>query len=259
MAGPLYRQIAGDLRHRIESGGLEEGMQVPTEDQLMESYHASRNTVRAALKELTTRGLVYTLHGKGTFVSERVSPIVITLSSDPKTGKGGGEGLVYTAEVAASGRSPSADDPHVEIRKAGPAVARLLQIPEDTDVIIRQQKLYVDDLPWSLQTSYNPRSLLHRAPRLLDSGDIKEGTVSYMVECGIRQTGYRDAIQWRVPNEEETAYFDLPADGHVQVVERRRITFDQEKNRVRLTITVYRADRNRFVLNVGEVPIIKMY
>jgi GntR family transcriptional regulator len=255
MAGPLYRQIADDLRRRIESGGLGLGTRVPTEDQLMESYHASRNTVRAALKELTTRGLVYTLHGKGTFVSERVRPIVITLSGDPKTGIGGGEGLVYTAEVAASGRSPSAKEPRVGIRTAGPAVARLLQIPEDADVIIRHQEQYVDGLPWSLETLYYPRSLSHRAPRLLDPRDMEVGTVAYMADCGIQQVGYRDAIEWRTPDEVETAYFDLPADGHVQVVERRRIAFDQEKNRVRLTITVYRADRNRFVLNVGNVPI----
>lgn len=254
MAGPLYRQIADDLRDQIGSGRLREGMQVPTEDQLMESYLASRNTVRAALQELTTRGLVYKLHGKGTFVSDRIKPIVITLSSDLETGKAGGEGFVYTAEVAASGRSASAEDPEVRIRKAGPAVARLLQITENTDVIIRRQELYVDDLPWSLQTSYYPRSLEHRAPRLLDSGDIKEGTVSYMTECGFRQVGYRDAIQWRAPDKEETTYFDLPIDGHIQVVERRRIGFDQDKNRVRLTVTVYRADRNRFVLNVGDVP-----
>lgn len=254
MTGPLYRQIADDLRRQIESGELEEGMQVPTEDQLMDLYPASRNTVRAALMELTTRGLVYKLHGKGTFISKHVNPIVITLSSDLKTGKGGGEGFVYTAEVAASGRSPSVEDPQVEIRKAGAAVGRLLQIAEETDVIIRRQKLYIDNLRWSLQTSYYPRSLLDRAPRLLDSGDIEEGTVSYMATCGIQQVGYRDAIQWRTPDNNETDFFDLPVDGHVQVVERRRIAFDQEGSRVRLTVTVYRADRNRFVLNIGDVP-----
>lgn len=254
MVGPLYRQIADDLRRRIDSGELEHGVQLPTEDQLMDSYHASRNTVRGALKELTTRGLVYTLHGRGTFVSQRVSPIVTTLTTDPDTGKAGGEGPVYISLVAASGRSPSAAKPRVEIGRAEPAVARCLEIPEDTDVIIRHQKLYVDDLPWSLQTSFYPRNLSDRAPRLLDTGDIEEGTVAYMAERGIRQAGYRDEIEWRFPNEGEIAYFDLPADGHVQMVEIRRIAFDQDKSRVRLTVTAYRADRNQFAINVGDVP-----
>lgn len=259
MAGPLYRQIADHLRRKIESGELEEGMQVPTEDQLMATYHTSRNTVRGALKELTTRGLVQTLHGKGTFVSERVSTIVTTLTTDPKTGRGGGEGLVYTAEVAASGRSPSADDPRVGIIKAGPAIAHLLRIPEDTEVIVRHQEQYVDGLPWSLQTSYYPRHLSHRAPGLLDTGNFAKGTVTYLAEYGIQQAGYQDAIEWRTPDEEETGYFDLPADGHVQVVEIRRIAFDQDEKRVRLTVTVYRADRNRFVINVGSIPMNEMY
>jgi GntR family transcriptional regulator len=259
MAGPLYRQIANQLRRRIEAGDLREGMQVPTEDQLMASYHASRNTVRGALKELTTRGLVYTLHGKGTFVAERVSPIVTTLTTDPKTGRGGGEGLVYTAEVAASGRSSSADDPAVGIRKAGTVVAHLLRIAEDAEVVSRNERRYVDGLPWSLQTSFYPRNLSRRAPRLLDTGNIAEGTVVYLAECGVQQAGYQDAIEWRAPDQEETAYFDLPADGHVQVVEIRRIAFDQDENRVRLTITVYRADRNRFIINVGNIPATAMY
>ena len=152
MAGPLYRQIADQLRRMIEAGTLQAGMQVPTEDQLMESYHASRNTVRGALKELTTRGLVYTQHGKGTFVSERVRPIVITLTGDPETGRGGGEGRVYTAELSASGRYPVIEDPEVRLRKAGPAIARSLRIPEETEVIVRHQNGYVDGLPWSRQT-----------------------------------------------------------------------------------------------------------
>jgi GntR family transcriptional regulator len=254
MAGPLYRQIADALRHKIESGELEEGAQIPTEDQLMESYHTSRSTVRAALKVLTTRGLVNTLHGKGTYVVEQVSPIVTSLTMDPKTGEAGGEGNAYTTEVAAIGRSAIAGGPRVEIMKLDSAVARLLQIPESAEVISRHQRRYVDGQPWSLQTSYYPRDLSSRAPRLLDTDDITEGTVAYMEERGIRHLGYRDAIEVRGPNEEESAYFDLPADGHVHIVEISRVGFDQHMKPVRLTITVYRADRNRFVINVGNVP-----
>ncbi|HEX9354372.1 MAG TPA: GntR family transcriptional regulator, partial [Streptosporangiaceae bacterium] len=95
MAGPLYRQIADALRRKIDSGQLAPGDQLPTEDELMETYQASRNTVRGAIKQLTIRGVVNTLHGKGTFVTERVDPLVTTLTTDPKTGRGGGEGTVY--------------------------------------------------------------------------------------------------------------------------------------------------------------------
>jgi GntR family transcriptional regulator len=60
MANPMYRQIAEDLRGRIESGELAPGRQLPTELELRESYSASRNTVRDAIKWLTSLGLVTT-------------------------------------------------------------------------------------------------------------------------------------------------------------------------------------------------------
>jgi GntR family transcriptional regulator len=254
VAGPLYRQIADQLRRMIESGDLKAGTQVPTEDQLMEKYQASRNTVRGALKELATRNLVHTRHGKGTFVSEPVRPIIITLTGDPETGRGGGEGRFYTTEVAASGRDPQMKPLELSLTPAGPAIAASLDIPEETEVIVRHENGFVDGLPWQRQTSYYPRSLQARAPQLLEAKNIEEGVVAYLTGLGIEQCGYRDEITWRTPDETETSYFDLPADGHIQVVEIRRITFDQNGNRVRLTITIWRADRNRFVINVGKVP-----
>lgn len=253
MAEPLYRQIADQLRRLIEAGGLRAGMQVPTEDQLMEEFSASRNTVRSALKELATRGLVDTRHGKGTFVAVQVKPIIITLTSGPGTGKGGGEGRVYTAEAAASGRVHTMKGPEVGLIRAGSAIADSLHIAAKTEVIVRHENGYVDGLPWLRQTSYYPRSLEARAPRLLDTGNIEEGVVAYLEGLGIGQSGYQDTITWRTPSEIETSYFSLPADGHIQVVEIRRIAFDQHGNRVRLTVTICRADRNQFVINVGDI------
>jgi GntR family transcriptional regulator len=60
MAEPMYRQIAEDLRGRIESGELAGGSQLPTEIELQEQFGTSRNTVRDAVKLLTIRGLVET-------------------------------------------------------------------------------------------------------------------------------------------------------------------------------------------------------
>jgi GntR family transcriptional regulator len=255
MAGPLYRQIAEELRHKIDSGELEPESQLPTEDELMEEHHASRNTVRGAINQLVIRGLVNTLHGRGSFVAEQLNPIVTTLTTDPETGSGGGEGLVYTAEVARSGRTATAGDTRVELQKATKQVADSLEIPVGSDVISRHEERFVDGRPWSLQTSFYPRALAERAPRLEDPGGIDEGTVAYLRERGIEQAGYRDAIEVRSPNPIETRFFDLPADGRIQVIEIFRDAFDQHQNRVRVTVTVYRADRNRFIINVGNVPI----
>ena len=188
-------------------------------------------------------------------MTEQVNPIVTTLTTDPRTGGGGGEGRVYTAEVAASGRTATTSAPRVEVQKADPAVADALRIPEGSDVISRHQARFVDETPWSLQTSFYPRSLAERAPLLMGTDDITDGTVAYLRERGIEQVGYRDSIEVRRPDTTETEFFRLPPDGRIEVVEIYRLAFDQDQNRVRLTITVYRADRNRFVINVGNVPI----
>ena len=254
MAGPLYRQIAERLRSKIDSGELEPGSQLPTEDELMSTYHASRNTVRGAINQLTIRGLVNTLQGRGTFVAEQVNPILTTLTTDPETGSGGGEGLVYTAEVAASGREATTSGLKVEVQQADPAVADSLRIPPGSYVISRHEQRFVDGWAWSLQTSFYPHSLAELAPRLQIPMGIDEGTVAYLRRQGVEQVGYRDALEVRSPNRVETAFFDLPDDGRIEVIEIFRVAFDQHGKRVRLTITVYRADRNRFIFNVGEVP-----
>ena len=183
---------------------MEPGHQLPTEDELMMRHHASRNTVRGAITQLTIRGLVNTVHGKGTFVAEQVNPIATTLTTDPATGGGGGEGFVYIAEVAASGRTATTSGLRVEIQRAVGEVARSLRVPAGSDVVNRHERRYVDGRPWSLQTSFYPRSLVDRAPRLLDLEALDEGTVAYLRQCGIEQTGYRDAIEVRSPDPGET-------------------------------------------------------
>jgi DNA-binding GntR family transcriptional regulator len=75
-----------------------------------------------------------------------------------------------------------------------------------------------------------------------------------LANCGIQQIGYRDSIEVRPPNQGEIDFFGLPSDGRIQVVEIYRVAFDQKARQFRLTITAYRADRNRFLIKVGEVP-----
>ena len=83
MAQPMYQQIAEDLRSEIESGILKPGAQLPTEIELRDQYDASRNTVRDAIKRLTSQGLVETRPGQGTFVTRKIDPFVTVLTGGP--------------------------------------------------------------------------------------------------------------------------------------------------------------------------------
>jgi GntR family transcriptional regulator len=255
-ADPMYRQIAEDLRSKIEAGALARGAQLPTEIELRDQYDASRNTVRDAIKWLITRGLVETRPGQGTFVVEKITPFLSTLTGDPETGFGGGEDDIYNLEVKATRRVPTASVPRVEIQQVSESTAPELQLGTGSTVVSRHQSRFIDGTPWSLQTSFYPMSFVTRgASRLIEASNIEGGTVSYLLETlGVDQAGWRDVIVVRAPNQVETAFFKLPDDGRVSVVETRRTTFDSHGMPVRLTVSVYPADRNQFAVNVGKVP-----
>jgi GntR family transcriptional regulator len=254
MVEPMYRQIADDLRYKIESGEIPHGAQLPTETELMDEYNASRNTVRDAIKLLTAWWLVETRAGKGTYVAGEINPFVSTLTGEPDTG--GTD--VYLAAVTAEGRVPVNSRPRVEIQHATGLVASALHVEPGTSVVSRHQRCFIDGTPWSLQTSFYPMKLVEAgATRLRDPADIEEGAVKYIAKvCDIKQAGYRDSIAVRPINEREAAFFKLPDDGPIPVFEIFRVAFDGSGKRFRLTITVYPADRNRFAIEVGDVPII---
>ncbi len=257
MANPMYRQIAEDLRQRIESGELASGSQLPTELELRERYNASRNTVRDAIKWLTNLGMVETRPGQGTFVTEDIDPLVTVLSArDPSIGWGGDEGASYLSEVSERNRKPNNSPVQVEIQEATEEIAAGLSITKGTEVISRHERRFIDGTPWSMQTSFYPMEFADRgAERLRSARNIPEGTVQYLADTlHIRQVGYRDWITVRAPNSHEADFFKLPPDGRVPIYEIFRTAFDGNGSPMRLTITVYPADRNQFIINIGQVP-----
>ena len=65
---PVYRQLAGILRARIEKGEFPSRQPLPSESQLMGEYGVSRGSVRHALQVLAEEGLTVTIQGRGTYV-----------------------------------------------------------------------------------------------------------------------------------------------------------------------------------------------
>jgi GntR family transcriptional regulator len=247
---PMYQKIAEDLGAQIESGILQPGAQLPTELELGDRYASSRNTIRDAIKRLTSQGLVETRPGQGTFVTRQIDPFVTVLTGDPH--KGSDERVTYLSEVNKTHRVPSVTMPKVEIQIPSAEVLRRLRVPEDAQVVSRHESRYIDGIPWSLQTSFYPMDFVTKgATRLLMAQDIREGAVRYLGETiGIRQVGYRDWITARVPDPNEQSFFGLAHDA--TVFEVFRTGFDQTRVPLRVTVTVWPADRNQFIVDVGD-------
>lgn len=69
---PLHRQLYEALRRAILDGKLEAQERLPSSRDLVQDLHMSRNTVVAALNQLTVEGYLVSRVGSGTFVSAKV-------------------------------------------------------------------------------------------------------------------------------------------------------------------------------------------
>jgi GntR family transcriptional regulator len=63
-----YERVADDIAGRIASGELKPGTRLRAERELATYYGVSYGTMRQAMKVLRERGLIDTIHGRGTFI-----------------------------------------------------------------------------------------------------------------------------------------------------------------------------------------------
>lgn len=245
MPEPMYRQIADDLQRDIESGVLAPGAQLKTEEELRGQFGrdslVSRNTIREAIKLLVSRGLVETRPGQGTFVVDEIEPITTVLVG---------------GKAENPGQDVEGTEPRVEIQRASDELSGHLGLQPGATVISRHQERRIEGEPWSLQTTFYPMEYVTRgATRLLEAADIPESVMAYLeAALGITEVGHRDLVKARTPDRNEAAFFGLPDDGRIPVLEVRRTGFDANGGPTRLTLTVFSAARNRLAYDGGKTP-----
>lgn len=70
---PIYLQIAKLFRQRIERGEWRVGDRIPSLEELMAIYGVARSTLREALAQLETEGVIRRSRGSGTFITKDLS------------------------------------------------------------------------------------------------------------------------------------------------------------------------------------------
>ncbi|WP_427109015.1 GntR family transcriptional regulator [Lysinibacillus xylanilyticus] len=68
---PIYEQIYTQIKKLILSGELQEGQSLPSMRQLAKDLEISVITTKRAYEELEKNGFIYSIVGKGSFISEQ--------------------------------------------------------------------------------------------------------------------------------------------------------------------------------------------
>jgi GntR family transcriptional regulator len=243
MAVATYARIADDLRGKITSRDIKPGGQLPSELELRDQYKASRNTVLDAIKKLKDEGLVETRPGQGWFVRVRIVPFVNSIDWADDAA---------ITQAKARGRVPRATPPTVNLQAAPPEMAERLRVPLGTEMIVRRQEWFLDELPWKLQTAWCPKARsVQGADRLLMAEDISEGLGTYLQDAlGLRSAGATFYFLPRKPSDEEIKFFGFPDEGDIpyviELIRTATIEDDGGPRPLYAAVGVYAGDRNRF-------------
>ncbi|MBP2321542.1 GntR family transcriptional regulator [Kibdelosporangium banguiense] len=247
MAEPKYRELADELEAAIKSEAtllgvtLVDGAKLPTEPELAEHFQAARGTVRQALAGLAAEGLIETRGRAGTFV-RRLPMLEYNVDSERPFRKDDTVSVsdTWSSVVEASGREPSQDF-KFRIEPASATVAARLNIQPNDLVVVREMLRFVDDTPWSDQTTYYPYDVA-KACGLDVPTDIPEGTVRRMAARGYVEHRVQHEISSRPASIDERRRFNL-APG-VSVLLFRRLAVTESGTITRLTVEILPADRN---------------
>jgi GntR family transcriptional regulator len=145
---PLYYQIRENLKELIRSKELLPGEVIPPERELSESYNVNRLTVRQAISELVSEGLLRRQRGVGTFVSQRdSSPILPDLTGFPQlTG--------FTERMLRQGRTPTSRLLSLATQAPPRSVAQALNLTIDSEIVKIVRLRLADEEPIMMETSY---------------------------------------------------------------------------------------------------------
>jgi len=215
---PPYRQIAGMLREAINSGQLRAEERLPSEATLIDHFGVARMTVRQAVQELRSEGLVVSEHGRGVFV--RPAAPIRRLASDRFARRHRASGkAAFTVEAEKSGYTPQVDGISVTRLRPDSAVAERLRLTTDDEVIARSRRYLADGRPVETAISYIPAAFAQGTKiEQIDTGP--GGIYARLEEAGHTLARFTEEVGARMPTPEERRTLQLPAGTPVLTVVR---------------------------------------
>jgi GntR family transcriptional regulator len=226
---PLYAQLKESLIAAIGRGDLTPGDQIPSQRVLCERYGMSHMTVRRAINELISEGVIYAIPGKGLYVTEH--------KQDAETGPLIG----FSEDMARRGMVASSQVLAAELVGASTVLASALGVEVGTPLVYLRRLRLADGEPMAIQGSY----LLHALCAGLLEHDLAKRSLFDLLRSDYRLNlaAGTTAVEAALADEEQAQLLTLPLPAPLLIVE--QLTYLDSGQAIEFVRTAYRADRYR--------------
>ena len=213
---------------------------IPTQSELEAMFGVSRITVRKAVDELVSEGLLVRRQGKGTFVqSTKLTHELNAITS-------------WTESLHALGYTPSTSNVEVDVMSAPKRIAKLLGLGEGEPVAKLRRVRLANGKPISLMVNYVPHALvpgleerMHGRESLYDVLGQVYGLVPHVAE---------DTVETREATEQEADLLDIEPWSPVLCV--TRVGYLSNGNPLELAMVTSRGDQYQYkVVLRGRVRV----
>lgn len=229
---PLYLQLQETLKDEIQNGRLKPGDQLPPERELSEQFQISRMTVRQALNQLVTDGMLHRIQGKGTFVAR------------PKIAQNLGQLSSFTEDMLGRGMRPGARVVEKEIIHADHRLAEIFKLKDDMRLIKIRRLRTADEEPIALETTHLPFGFADILTKDL-SGSLYTLLSN---EYGITLCKARQSIEAGEARTLEAGLLKIPEKVPVLIIERTSANLQGDV--IEYVNSCYRADKYKFFVEL---------
>jgi GntR family transcriptional regulator len=231
---PLWYQVSQSLRASILGRRPHDPLRLPTEEQLAEHYGVSVLTMRQALKELESEGLISRHRRRGTFIEpgvRRSAPRRLLGSIDAIVAQQSGERTTVLGHAAE------------------PVPGGLAEFFPDSDEVVTYRRLRCDG------DSGEPTNWAENAVRAdvaarLDVADLERWPMTKVLRdaVGVRISRITDTVEARLADPETAELLQVPLLS--PILHYTGVTYDEEGRVVDVARIRYRGDRFSFSVTV---------